>query len=383
MLPCVETFICWNRKSRVLFLGFLFLTSTLLAQTSSSESLYNEAVKAYDSGDVPQAIRLYQDLLRREPGSVPTRTNLGVALVHEGRYDDAILEYREALRLDPKNAVVRLNLALAWYKQGDLAKASTELQRLHSQDQANLQVLQLLTDCYLRLGNYRETVVLLEPTYHSQPDNLAIDYALGTALIRNGETQRGEAVIDRILKNGNSAEAALLLGAAQYEAADYKSAADSIRKALDEKSSLPGGWTLYARALLGSGENDNAKSAFLHALQTDPNDFDANLHLGGMLRHDGDTAGAAPYVSRALKLRPHSPAAQFQVGALSLQTGNLEKARQELEPIARQWPDFVEVHVQLALLYARMNRPQDSAHERQIVLALNEKARKQGPQPER
>jgi len=55
--------------------------------------------------------------------------------------------------------------------------------------------------------------------------------------------------------------------------------------------------------------------------------------------------------------------------------GHLDDARKDLEQVARQWPDFQEVHVQLASLYARMNRKEDSMHEREIVLKLNEKAR--------
>jgi predicted TPR repeat methyltransferase len=101
-----------------------------------------------------------------------------------------------------------------------------------------------------------------------------------------------------------------------------------------------------------------------------------------MLRHDGDNEAAAPYLRRALTLRPDSPEAKFQVGALDLANGHLEVARTELEALAKQWPDFIEAHVQLAVLYARMNRPHDSERERQIVTALNAKVRSKGPQPQ-
>jgi Tfp pilus assembly protein PilF len=59
----------------------------------------------------------------------------------------------------------------------------------------------------------------------------------------------------------------------------------------------------------------------------------------------------------------------------------LEEAQKELERVAREWPDFQEVHVQLAVLYSRMNRPEDSKREREIVLKLNEKARTAKPRP--
>ena len=101
-----------------------------------------------------------------------------------------------------------------------------------------------------------------------------------------------------------------------------------------------------------------------------------------MLRLSGENAKATPYLERALKLRPESLSARFQVGALNLALGNLDAAQKDLERVARESPDFQEVHVQLAALYYRMNRKEDGERERRIVLRLNQKARQQGPQPD-
>lgn len=375
-LTCLPGFVRFFLVSALL--GPLFLP----AQSVNPESLYNQAVAAYDRGDVAGAIRLYQELLRQKPGAVEARTNLGVALAHEGRYAEAIHQYREALKRDPESSIVRLNLGLAWYKQADFAKATTEFEALYKKDPSNRQGLYLLADCYLRLGSYHEATRLLEPEYTAHPEDAAIEYAYGTALIQDGQTSKGAVVIDRILKNGNSAEATLLTGASQYSAGDYKSAVVTLGKALDLNPGLPGGWTLLGKASLKVEDNERAKTAFRRALEADANDFDANIHLGGILRHDGDNAGAAPFLERALMLRPDSAAARYQVSAVEAATGHMEEARRGLERLEQEYPDFLEVHVQLASLYARMNRPMDSERERQIVLVLNAKARREGPQPE-
>jgi len=67
---------------------------------------------------------------------------------------------------------------------------------------------------------------------------------------------------------------------------------------------LPGGWSLYGKALIDTGNGEAARPAFEKALKADPNDYDANLFLGGLLRHDGDLAGAGPYIKKAVQLRP-------------------------------------------------------------------------------
>ena len=368
---------------RTQYIGIMLLfVSATVAQTEPPETLYKKAETAYAQGDKQTAITLYRKILQLKPDFVPVLTNLGVALAHEGDYRGAIDEYRKALQHDPGNPTVSLNLAIAWYKLADFGKAATELEHFRKLNPGNSQSLYLLADCYLRLGRNRDVVFLLDPVYAAHPEDLVVDYALGTALIRDGQTQKGSMVIDHVLRGGGSVVANLLLGQAQFAAGDFRTAASTIRKALDVDPSLPDAWSLYGQVLLESGDLSGAKQAFARAIRADPNDFDSNLHLGAALRHEGNNTEAAPYLNRALQLRPASPEALFQVGALEMATGHLGEARETFERLERQWPDFQEVHVQLATLYAQMNRKEDSRRERDIVVKLNESARQKRPQPE-
>jgi tetratricopeptide (TPR) repeat protein len=253
------------------------------------------------------------------------------------------------------------------------------LHKLHPDQE---QAFYLLADCDLRLGKFKDTIALIAPVYETRPDDAAIDYLLGTALIQDGQTQKGGAVIDRIMRSGNIALANTLIGAAQFSAGEFKRSSDTLRKALDQNPEIPGAWTLYGRALVGNGDYEGAKVAFRRALQADPNDFDACLHLGGILRHDGETLSATPYIRQALTLRPDSPSAQFQTSALEASSGHLEAARNGFENLVKQWPDFVQAHLQLAAVYARLHQTPERERERRIVVELNDKSRVRGPQPE-
>ena len=122
-------------------------------------------------------------------------------------------------------------------------------------------------------------------------------------MIRDGQIQRGQVVIDRILSHGDSAEANLLLGASQLAAREHKEALATLRKAIGLNPQLPGIWTLYGRAQMENEDNDAAKASFRKALDADATDFEANLHLGALLRHDNDPEAAAVYIARALQLR--------------------------------------------------------------------------------
>ena len=76
------------------------------------------------------------------------------------------------------------------------------------------------------------------------------------------------------------------------------------------------------------------------------------------------------------------PQAQFEIFALDASTGHLDEARIGFEKLVKQYPDFVEAHLQLATIYARLHQTELSAREQKIVVELNEKARVKGPQPE-
>jgi tetratricopeptide (TPR) repeat protein len=202
---------------------------------------------------------------------------------------------------------------------------------------------------------------------------------LGTALIRGGEVDRGQQVIDRILRHGDSAEAHLLLGTARLTARDYPGAAEEFRRAIKAAPDLPTAHSLYGRALLATGGRDQAVAAFRRELELNPIDYDANLYLGVLLRQDRHDAEALGYLQRALEIRPGAPEARYQIGSLYLAIGNAEEARKVLEGLVRDIPGFVEAHVSLATAYYRLKRKEDGDRHRAIAEKLNAEIQARAP----
>jgi tetratricopeptide (TPR) repeat protein len=116
-----------------------------------------------------------------------------------------------------------------------------------------------------------------------------------------------------------------------------------------------------------AGDEAGAKAAFLKALKADPNDFDANLRLGTILRIEGSLQEAERLLKRALSIEPSSLHARFQMAQVEVAQGRQDAAAADLESITRAAPNILEVHVQLSALYYRLHRPEDGQRERQIV----------------
>jgi tetratricopeptide (TPR) repeat protein len=352
----------------------------LLAQTATNaDTVLRHAIELHRSGSLDAAVSEYRAYLTQNPSSVIGRSNLGAALSGLGRYEDAISEYSKALKQDSANAGVRINLALAYYKTAQIATAAEHLSAVVARQPSNRQAVFLLADCELQLGEDQKVIDLLAPLSKDSPDDKSLAYLLGTAYIRNKQPERGQPLVDRILRDGDSAEARLLLGTTKMNAQDFADALADLQKAVELNPKLPDVYSYYGLALLATGDMNGAATAFRKELESNPNDFVSNLQLGVVLKQDQEYDQARAYFDRALRVRPGDPGVRYQIATLDLATSSVDQARVKLEQLIHDSPNFVEAHVSLATVYYRLKRKADGDRERETVLRLN--AASQAAQP--
>jgi len=244
---------------------------------------------------------------------------------------------------------------------------------------ADLQTVQLLADCYLRTGEYKKVIELLEPQRHADPNDSAIAYMLGTALVRDGQAAEGQLIINQILKDGDSAEGRLLIGTTKLGVNEFVGARVDLQRAVELNPRLPDAHAYYGLSLLGTGDQEGARKAFQQELEINPNNFDANLRIGFMLRQDQEARAALPYLTRALDVRPGDFGVRFQIALVELELGQVEKSQTELESLVKEAPNFSEAHVTLATVYYREKRKTDGDRERAIAERL--RAAEQAAEP--
>ncbi len=285
-----------------------------------------------------------------------------------------------ALKLDPSNEAIRLNLALAFYKKGDFQSASRQFGELQKLDPADVRVVTLLGDCEMRLGHPDEAARLTVPLAQSHPENLDLAFVAGSALIKTGKRRAGLVLVERVAAEGNSADAYLLAGSTWLDVNEFESARRDLETALKLNPSLPGIHTILGMALDKCGDQKAAEPELRQALALNGNDFEANLYMGAILfkRRDVDNAGA--YLERALKIKPSSALAQYEMGLVENAKGQLEAAVTDLEAASKQDPNWLEPHVELTALYYKLHRPAEGAKQREVVDRLTAEQQKRGPQ---
>ncbi len=366
----------------MLYRAVLLLVSAGFAAAAqnppSPQQILATAIADHQAGRYDKAIGEYREVLAiRDNAQV--RSNLGAALAHLGRLEEAIEEYERSLKTDPRNPGAKLNLGIAYYKMLRMSDAIEQFKQVRVLQPDNKNALMLLADSYFRLGDYPHTIETLSPYESVLKDDRAFAYLLGTALIRDKQVPRGQKLVDEILRNPDSAEARMLMGTAKYQSKDFAGALDDFKHAVEANPKLPGVQSYYGMALLSTGDAAGATRAFHDALTQDPNDFEANLNVGSLLKIDQKNAEALQYLNHALEVRPGDPGVRYQIAIVHLAQGLLDQSVQELESLVKDHDDFVEAHVSLATAYYRLKRKADGDRERNVVLKLN--AERQAQQP--
>jgi tetratricopeptide (TPR) repeat protein len=235
----------------------------------------------------------------------------------------------------------------------------------------------LLAECHIRLGEDDRVVALLDPIAEANPDNSALNYMLGTALLHLGDTERGAKLIDRLLKGGDTAEAHMLMAYTQWKAREMQKALAEVNQAIALNPKLPEAQSLRGRLVYLESDMKGAEESFRKALELDPNDFGALLWLGTVLREEGRFDEAEINLAHALELRPHETRARFQYAHLCADQGDDQHAADLLEQLIADRPDFIEAHAELATVYFRLGRKEDGKREKQIAQKLTTENREE------
>jgi len=143
-------------------------------------------------GKLDDAIGQYQAAIRLKPDYANAHNNLGIALARKGQTDEAIGEYQEAIRLKPDHADAHNGLGVALHEKGQMDEAIRQLQEAirlrpdHADAHYNLGV------AYYQQGRTGEAIRQFQEVIRLKPDHAEARNNLGTALGLGGHT--GEAI---------------------------------------------------------------------------------------------------------------------------------------------------------------------------------------------
>jgi tetratricopeptide (TPR) repeat protein len=362
-----------------LVLGVQAATGQTPKQAPSADEFLRSGMAAQQHGDLKAAIEAFRKALAIQPGLMEAHENLGAALAATGEFDAAISEDKQVLAVSPDKPTVQMNLALAYYKKGDLSHARRELETIHTARPLDVPAAVMLGYTYIRLGRNLEAADLLMPFEAGHETNMDLEYVLGYALIESGKATEGLPRMEKVAHTNHSAEAYAIAASTHIYRREFAEARTDLDIAIQLKPSLPGLYTMLGQVRYGMEDMEGAIPAFKTALRTDPRDFTANLYLGTILLKERDLENARPLLELALELQPSAPLARLGMAQINSMSGNDTEALKTLEDLEKTDPGWLDPHVQLAVLYYKLHRPEDGQREREIVKQIKTGQQKAGP----
>ena len=132
-------------------------------------------------GNIPEAIDIYQFLVREVPKSAMFLSNLGNTYMLIGRISEGIHCYEQALELEPNLINAIEALGLAYLEIGHKDKAISSFKRVISIDNNHQKSLYYLGNVYLTMSRYQDAADLFQKTSFgfSKSHHLECLYRLG------------------------------------------------------------------------------------------------------------------------------------------------------------------------------------------------------------
>ncbi|HEX9304251.1 MAG TPA: sulfatase-like hydrolase/transferase [Thermoanaerobaculia bacterium] len=213
---------------------------------------------------------------------------------------------------------------------GDDAAAIRTLEEAKRRDLLAENLISRLGLLYSENGRHREALSVLEPLATSQnPDVLN---GLGIALAGAGKTREALEAFHRALEvDPRDAMAYQNIGITQLHHGKLSEALASFDAAFAINDRLPRAWNGRGVALKESGRPEEAIQAWKHAVELDPQQFDALFNLGvvALERRDTDLARSSlsQFVNRAPPARFGEDIARARVMLARLTAADVRPAR--------------------------------------------------------
>ena len=268
------------------------------ATLKQADAAFHEGYAAQQSGDLELARAKFAEVVKLEPQIAEAHEALGAVLLEMNRPAEAVAELESAAQLKPGNTGNEANLALAYAATGEAAKAIPHFEAaLHPADGAVAQVDARFYDGY------------------------------GHALAAVGRP--ADAVVELIAEEKIAGERA-----------DLEDAIGS----------------LYAQ----QKQWEEARQRFNLALASDPSLASARIHLGVVLREQGDLAGSLSILERIATESPQDTAADLEYGRTLAAAGHDEDAAAQFAAVLKEDAQATDAELELAMALQRLGRQEDA-----------------------
>jgi len=293
----------------------------LRLRPESPEALYQLAIYNFRKQDYVRGFELIKKAVKVSPGNPYPRLALAKAQGEVGEYEAAIEQYQKIIRLGEAGSrpvqtaelemnLMKFRLAARNRDREQLLKVGSILTSRYS---ANLSILKNVASVYVRAGFFDQAQEIYLSLLKSSPKDPRIDLSLGEMYERMRQPEKTLA---------------------HYDAAVNKAGGGPLEKVAQIKSGV-----LKALLLMQAGNKEQAYEQFLEVIKLDANNVVANMNIAAYLYGKHDLEGAKNAYLRVIEKQPRNLDAQFRLGIVYLDMGDLVDGVRQLDLVVGRAPN--------------------------------------------
>jgi len=229
------------------------------------------------SGQLAGAIAEFDRAIELAPDYAAPRTNRGLVLKRQKRWQEAEKSLRAAIALGAKSPTPHIALARLLDRVGDTIEAVDQLELAVDADPCHADALMTLAGFYFECYNLRDAMRTARRLLEIQPDHVPALNLVGLMLLVPREYQKAEAVFLR-----------------------------ALTAMPDDPETLSN----LALAVYGQGNSDMAIGILQRVIARNPGYANAHLYLGRIYLAEKQADEAADELQRAAELKPRMAAAR-------------------------------------------------------------------------
>ena len=283
-------------------------------------------------GDLDEAIRSIDAIVRRRPQEASWLVNRAAMLVRAERFDEARRDVQEALKRVPGLRQAHHVMGMAAVKTGDLAGAQAAFEEVVRADPrgpigwSNLALVRRTS------GDLHGALEAQTKCVESGPTNAVSWNARGAIRLRLGDVDGAMQDLDEALRldpglvHAHANRAAVLLRRKDVEGAERQ-----IEAALKADPRHAAAWSVRGSILMTKGDAAGARAAFDRALAIEPKHIESRINRGMLFHATGEPAAASADLEEAVRLDPGNAVARTERGRLRVRLGESAGALEDFD----------------------------------------------------
>jgi tetratricopeptide (TPR) repeat protein len=304
--------------------------------------------------------------------------DLGTAEARMQQYDQALASFHEAESWQPPSPALLRNIGAAAFRVGNFAEAARALTlylKTSKNADADAHAALMLGFSQFNQGHFDAAAEAFGSARSASMADDRAAYSWAFSLARTGKAQDANSIANELVARSLPTEILSLVCHLYVDSENYNGSLDCYRKVYAQDPGLLLAHFEAGQALVHLDRPQEAVVELQDEKKLQPDNPDVEYALDYALLQASKKDEAQQRLAALVSKHPEHAAAQYQLGKLLLDEGNVAEAVEHLEASERADDSADYVHYQLGAAYRRANRSGDAEREFKVYREMKDKKR--------